>query len=101
MHKGLEELDQEYKQIILIKQNLEKDKYSTEVNINTLNQDLQKILQTVQQPLEEGTTVNENRFNELISEKNLLTEQKRNILEEIGSLKRELKHNLEAKDKYL
>jgi exonuclease SbcC len=100
-HKGLEELEQEYKQIIRTKQNLEKDKYSTEVNINTLNQDLQKLLQTVQQPLEEGTTVNENRFNELISEKNLLTEQKRNLLEEIGSLKRELKHNLEAKDKYL
>jgi DNA repair protein SbcC/Rad50 len=101
MHKGLEELDQEHKQIIRIKQNLEKDKYSTEININTLNQDLQKLLQTVQQPLEEGTTVNENRFNELISEKNLLTEQNRNLLEEIGSLKRELKHNLEAKDKYI
>jgi exonuclease SbcC len=101
MQKNLEELEQEYKQIIRTKQNLEKDKYSTEVNINTLNQDLQKLLQTVQQPLEEGTTVNENRFNELISEKNLLTEQKRNLLEEIGSLKRELKHNLEAKDKYL
>jgi|694.fasta_scaffold00143_62 exonuclease SbcC len=101
MQKNLEELEQEYKQIIRTKQNLEKDKYSTEVNINTLNQDLQKLLQTVQQPLEEGTTVNENQFNELISEKNLLTEQKRNLLEEIGSLKRELKHNLEAKDKYL
>jgi DNA repair exonuclease SbcCD ATPase subunit len=99
-HKSLEELEQEYKQIIRIKQNLEKDKYSTEVTIQTLEQDLQKLFQIVQQPLEEGTTVNENRFNELISEKNLLTEQKRNLLEEIGSLKRELKHNLEAKDKY-
>ncbi|MFM7457115.1 MAG: SbcC/MukB-like Walker B domain-containing protein [bacterium] len=100
MQKNLEELEQEYKQIIRIKQNLEKDKYSTEVNIHTLNQDLQKLFQIVQKPLEEGTTVNENQFNELISEKNLLTEQKRNLLEEIGSLKRELKHNLEAKDKY-
>ena len=100
-HKGLEALEQEYKQIIRIKQNLEKDKYSTEVNIHTLNQDLQKLFQIVQQPLEEGTTVSENQFNELISEKNLLTEQKRNLLEEIGSLKTELKHNLEAKDKYL
>ena len=99
-HKSLEELEQEYKQIIRIKQNLEKDKYSTEVTIQTLEQDLQKLFQIVQQPLEEGTTVNENQFNELISEKNLLTEQKRNLLEEIGSLKRELKHNLEAKDKY-
>lgn len=101
MQKSLEDLEQEYKQIIRIKQNLEKDKYSTEVNIHTLNQDLQKLFQIVQQPLEEGTTVNENQFNELISEKNLLTEQKRNLLEEIGSLKTELKHNLEAKDKYL
>ena len=101
MHKGLEELEQEYKQIIRTKQNLEKDKYSTEVSIQTLEQDLQKLLQIVQQPLEETNTVNENRFNELISEKNLLTEQKRNLFEEIGSLKRELKHNLEAKDKYL
>jgi exonuclease SbcC len=101
MQKNLEELEQEYKQIIHIKQNLEKDKYSTEVNIHNLEQDLQKLFQIVQQPLEEGTKTSENQFNELISEKNLLTEQKRNLLEEIGSLKRELKHNLEAKDKYL
>ena len=100
-HKGLEKLEQEYRQIIRIKQNLEKDKYSTEVTIQTLEQDLQKLFQIVHQSPEEGTTVSENQFNELMSEKNLLTEQKRNLLEEIGSLKRELKHNLEAKDKYL
>ncbi|NBV99185.1 MAG: chromosome segregation protein SMC, partial [Proteobacteria bacterium] len=94
-------LEQEYRQIIRIKQNLEKDKYSTEVTIQTLEQDLQKLFQIVHQSPEEGTTVSENQFNELMSEKNLLTEQKRNLLEEIGSLKRELKHNLEAKDKYL